>query len=68
MIGLNVQCKYADNGTGTVIRKQGKTGYIVEYYKTVPFQSFGSAVVRNEVHKRTVYIKNVDIFVINNNK
>jgi hypothetical protein len=64
MKGKLVQCAYADNGTGRVIRRQSNIGWIVEYRKMVATQDFMTGKITTETHVRTRCIKNDDIVMV----
>jgi hypothetical protein len=65
MIGLKVECKYATNGTGTIIKKHSNTGWIVSFETISPHQDFRTLVIKNEVVNRTMYMKSADIKIVN---
>lgn len=64
MRGTKVKCKYASDGTGRIMRKQGANGYMVEYVTTAPFQDFTTLKVTSERVERKVYIKTNEIEII----
>lgn len=64
LIGRTVKCKYATNGTGTIIKKQGATGWIVKFLTTKPFQDFTTRKITESEVEKTMFMKNADIVIL----
>lgn len=62
--GQKVFCKYGEDKTGKILRKQGKNGYMVsfQWYKT--FQDFSTLKLSRVLCDDKVYMKTSEIEVI----
>lgn len=62
--GMKVRCKYAETGIGTILRKQGKNGYMVEFQWYRTFQDFGTLELSRVLCTDKMYMKTEDIELV----